>query len=90
MRFKFALNYIELEGIYLVPAGSPLRRIEDVDTDGVRVGVTARSAYDLFLTRELKHAGGIFGVAFGLTRCKKGDGRGEVPAVSRNGRAEHR
>jgi polar amino acid transport system substrate-binding protein len=53
---EFTAPYIELEGTYLVPAGSPLRRIEDVDRDGVRVSVTANSAYDLFLTRELKHA----------------------------------
>lgn len=52
----FTAPYIELEGSYLVPAGSPLRRIEDIDRDGVRVAVTAKSAYDLFLTRELKHA----------------------------------
>jgi polar amino acid transport system substrate-binding protein len=53
---EFTAPYIELEGTYLVPAGSPLRRIEDVDRDGVRIAVTAKSAYDLFLTRELKHA----------------------------------
>ncbi len=52
----FSAPYIELEGTYLVPAGSPLRRIEDVDRDGVRIAVTAKSAYDLFLTRELKQA----------------------------------
>ena len=53
---EFTAPYIELEGTYLVPAGSPLHRIEDVDRDDVRVAVTASSAYDLFLTRELKHA----------------------------------
>ena len=53
---EFTAPYIELEGTYLVPPGSPLHRIEDVDRNGVRVAVTANSAYDLFLTRELKHA----------------------------------
>jgi polar amino acid transport system substrate-binding protein len=53
---EFTAPYIELEGTYLVPANSPLRRIDDVDAEGVRVAVTAKSAYDLFLTRELKHA----------------------------------
>jgi polar amino acid transport system substrate-binding protein len=52
----FTAPYIELEGTYLVPAGSPLRRVEDVDREGVRIVVTAGSAYDLFLTRELKRA----------------------------------
>jgi polar amino acid transport system substrate-binding protein len=53
---EFTAAYIELEGTYLVPAGSPLRRVEDVDRAGVRVAVTAKSAYDLFLSRELKQA----------------------------------
>ena len=52
----FTAAYADLEGTYLVPAGSPLRRIEDVDQDGIRIAVTTGSAYDLFLTRELKRA----------------------------------
>jgi polar amino acid transport system substrate-binding protein len=52
----FTAAYIDLEGTYLVPAGSPLRRVEDVDREGVRIAVTSKSAYDLFLSRELKHA----------------------------------
>jgi polar amino acid transport system substrate-binding protein len=52
----FSAAYIELEGTYLVPAGSRLRRIEDVDREGVRIAVTAKSAYDLYLSRELKAA----------------------------------
>ena len=53
---EFSAPHVELEGTYLVPAGSPLQAIADVDRDGVRIAVTAGSAYDLFLTRELKHA----------------------------------
>jgi polar amino acid transport system substrate-binding protein len=52
----FTAAYAEIEGTYMVPAGSSLQRIEDVDREGVRIAVTARSAYDLFLSRELKHA----------------------------------
>jgi polar amino acid transport system substrate-binding protein len=52
----FTAAHIELEGTYLVPAGSPLQRIEDVDRPGVRISVTAKSGYDLFLSREIKHA----------------------------------
>ncbi len=48
--------YLELEGTYLVPQDSGLQKIEDVDHDGIRIAVTAKSAYDLFLSRELKHA----------------------------------
>ena len=53
---SFTAPYVEIEGTYLVPAGSPLRTIEDVDREGVRIAVTAKSAYDLFLSRNLAHA----------------------------------
>jgi polar amino acid transport system substrate-binding protein len=52
----FTAPYIEIEGTYLVPSGSPLRASADVDREGVRVGISAGSAYDLFLGRSLKHA----------------------------------
>ena len=52
----FTAPYVLIEGTYLVPTDSPLRAIEDVDRDGVRIAVGRGSAYDLFLTRELKHA----------------------------------
>jgi polar amino acid transport system substrate-binding protein len=52
----FTAPYIEIEGTYLVPGDSPLRTVEDVDRDGVRIGVSANSAYDLFLKRSIKHA----------------------------------
>jgi polar amino acid transport system substrate-binding protein len=52
----FTAPHVELEGTYLVPAGSRLKRLADVDRDGVRIAVTANSAYDLFLSRALKHA----------------------------------
>ena len=52
----FTAAYIEIEGTYLVPPGSPLRAIADVDRKGVRMGVSANSAYDLFLSRSLQHA----------------------------------
>jgi polar amino acid transport system substrate-binding protein len=48
--------YAEIEATYLVPAGSPIRSIEDVDRAGVRIGIAARSAYDLWLSRHLRHA----------------------------------
>ena len=52
----YSAAYMELEGTYLVPAASPLKTVEDVDREGVRVAVTSKSAYDLFLSRNLKHA----------------------------------
>ena len=53
---SFTAPYMLIEGTYLVPAGSPLRAIEDVDREGVRIAVSADSAYDLFLSRNLKRA----------------------------------
>jgi polar amino acid transport system substrate-binding protein len=52
----FTAPYLVIDGTYLVPADSPLRTIEDVDRDGVRVAVGRKSAYDLYLSRTLKHA----------------------------------
>ena len=48
--------YVIIEGAYLVPQASPIRDNAEVDRAGVRVVVGAGSAYDLYLTRELKHA----------------------------------
>jgi polar amino acid transport system substrate-binding protein len=53
---SFTAPYIEIEGTYLVPAGSSVREVAEVDRTGVRVGVSAKSAYDLFLSRSLQHA----------------------------------
>jgi polar amino acid transport system substrate-binding protein len=52
----FTPPYIEIEGVYLVLPGSPIRAIAEVDREGVRIGVSANSAYDLFLKRNLQHA----------------------------------
>ena len=53
---EFTAAYIELEGTYMVAAASTLQRIEDIDREGARIAVTDGSAYDLFLSRELRHA----------------------------------
>jgi polar amino acid transport system substrate-binding protein len=53
---SFSAPFTEIESTYLVPAGSPLKAIADVDRPGVRVAVSAKSAYDLHLSRTLKHA----------------------------------
>jgi polar amino acid transport system substrate-binding protein len=52
----FTAAYAEIEATYLVPAGSPLATIADVDRPGVRIAISARSAYDLWLSRHLVHA----------------------------------
>jgi len=48
--------YVQIEGAYLVRNDSPLRDNAEVDREGTRVAVGRGSAYDLFLTRELKRA----------------------------------
>lgn len=48
--------YVVIEGAYLVKNASPISRNEDVDKPGVRIVVGNASAYDLYLTRELKNA----------------------------------
>jgi len=53
---EFSSAYVELPATYLVPAGSPLRTLADIDRPGVRIAVSGRSAYDLYLSRTLKHA----------------------------------
>ena len=53
---EFSPAYLEIPVTFLVPAGSPIRTLADVDREGVRVAVSERSAYDLFLTRTLKKA----------------------------------
>ena len=55
-QISFTAPYLEIEGTYLVLARSRLRAIEDIDREGVRVGLSSGSAYDLFLSRSLQHA----------------------------------
>jgi polar amino acid transport system substrate-binding protein len=52
----FTAAYAEIEATYLVPAHSPLNTIADIDAEGVRIAVTGRSAYGLWLERNIKRA----------------------------------
>lgn len=53
---SFTAPYVLIEGAYLVRDKSSLRDNAEVDQLGICVGVGKGSAYDLFLTRELKKA----------------------------------
>lgn len=55
-KITFSPAYVEIPSTYLVPAGSRLRTLADVDRAGVRISVYGRSAYDLWLDRNIKHA----------------------------------
>jgi len=52
----FTAPYVIIEGVYMVAKDSPIRSNDEVDRAGIRIGVNKASAYDLFLTRSLKHA----------------------------------
>ena len=53
---SYSAAYVVIEGAYLVRQDSPLRGNAEVDRAGVRIAAAAGSAYDLFLSRELKQA----------------------------------
>lgn len=55
-KIAFTAAYTEIEATYLVPAGSKITAINQVDRPGIRIAVGARSAYDLWLERNIKHA----------------------------------
>jgi len=88
-KIAFCDAYVEIDATYLVPANSPLQSIEEVDRPGVRIAVSDRAAYDLYLTRNLKHAQlhrakGLAG-AFELFKTEKLDAlAGLVPALKEN------
>jgi polar amino acid transport system substrate-binding protein len=52
----FATPLTEIEATYLVPAGSPIRSITEVDRPGIRIVSPAKSAFDLYLSRTIKNA----------------------------------
>lgn len=52
----FTAPYVLIEGGYLVPESSALTDNVQVDSPGQRISVGSGSAYDLFLTRAIKHA----------------------------------
>lgn len=59
--FDFARPHLEVEYGYLVPAATSIAFVSEADRPGVRVALVARSASDLALTKELKHASVVRG-----------------------------
>ena len=55
-KITFTPAYVELEASYLVSANSPINELSQVDQPGVRIASFYKSAYDLWLQRNLKHA----------------------------------
>jgi polar amino acid transport system substrate-binding protein len=85
----FCDAYVQIEATYLVPDASPFHKVEDVDAPGVKIAVSERAAYDLYLSRTLKNAElvraqGLPG-AFQLFKNEKLDAlAGLVPALRDN------
>jgi polar amino acid transport system substrate-binding protein len=52
----FSPAYLEIEATYLVPAGSPIRSVAEVDREGIRIAVADKAAYELYLTRTIQKA----------------------------------
>jgi len=59
----FTAPYVLIEGVFAVPRQSALTTVDQVDRAGVRIGVNRGSAYDLFLSRTLRHATLVRGTA---------------------------
>lgn len=53
---RFTAPYVLIEGCYAVRDDSPITAMDQVDRAGLRVVVGKGSAYDLYLSRELKNA----------------------------------
>lgn len=55
-KILFTAPYVVIEASYLVRDDSPFHAIEDFDRPGVRIAVGKGAAYDLYLSRNMKHA----------------------------------
>src|SRR3954468_13583649 len=55
-KIAFTAAYCEIEATYLVPAGSPITGMEQVDRPGVRIVSNAGAAYTLWLERNIRQA----------------------------------
>ncbi len=55
-QIDFSAAYVHIEGTYMVAQDSALKSVRDVDKAGVRIAVGLKTAYDLYLTREIRNA----------------------------------
>jgi polar amino acid transport system substrate-binding protein len=55
-KIAFTAAYVEIEATYMVPPGSAIKSVGEVDRKGVRISVSARSAYGLWLENNIKQA----------------------------------
>jgi polar amino acid transport system substrate-binding protein len=55
-QIAFTPAYVEIDSTYMVPPGSPLQSVAQVDRSGIRIASTSRAAYDLWLERHIRNA----------------------------------
>jgi polar amino acid transport system substrate-binding protein len=55
-KIAFTDAYVEIKATYLVRGDSPLKSVDEVDRPGTRIMVKSGSAYELWLTANIKHA----------------------------------
>ena len=55
-KIAFTAAYCEIEATYLLPPGSPITSMEQVDRPGIRICSNAGAAYTLWLERNIKQA----------------------------------
>jgi polar amino acid transport system substrate-binding protein len=55
-KIAFTDAYVEIKATYLVRGDSPLTSVDEVDRPGTRIIVKSGSAYELWLTANIKHA----------------------------------
>lgn len=80
----FSQTWSLAHNAWLVPAGSPIRTGAEVDRAGTRIGVGARDAADLFLSRTLKQATLIRNQAGSIAEMIRMIGAGEVDVYAAN------
>ena len=73
----FSPPYLQIDATYLVPEGSSIRNVADVDQPGVRIAVTSKSVEEIVLSRSLKRAElrsvDTISAGFDLLRAKNAD-----------------
>jgi len=53
---NFSSAYCEIQASYLLPPGSPIRSVAEVDKSGNRIAAKGRAAFELWLSDNLKEA----------------------------------
>ena len=80
---EFVAPYMEVELGYLVPQGSRIKTLNDVDALGIRIATGAKGGPDLFLSYNLKHAELIRGAGVAAAMELLKSGKADVVAANK-------